>query len=78
MNIVVCRYELYRSIQSAAGNYVPAAASTRRSIVIKLTRPVGAKIDVKVCGLPFASGELVRIGGVLSLRISGFHTKDGA
>jgi len=42
--------------------------------LIKLSRPVGEKIDINVAGVRFGSGELIRMGGVLSLRIAGFHT----
>ena len=44
--------------------------------LIKLSRPVGNKIDVNVAGVRFASGELIRMGGVLSLRIAGFHSNE--
>ena len=42
--------------------------------LIKLTRPLGEKIDINVAGARFGSGELIRMGGVLSLRITAFHT----
>ena len=42
--------------------------------LIKLTRPLGEKIGINVAGARFGSGELIRMGGVLSLRITGFHT----
>ena len=42
--------------------------------LIKLSRPLGEKIDLNVAGVRFGSGELVRMGGVLSVRVSGFHT----
>jgi flagellar motor switch/type III secretory pathway protein FliN len=42
--------------------------------LIKLSRPVGEKIDINVAGVRFGSGELVRMGGVLSLRVAGFHS----
>jgi flagellar motor switch protein FliN len=45
--------------------------------VIKLSRPLGEKIDIDVAGVRFGSGELVRVGGVLSLRITGFHSTEG-
>ena len=41
--------------------------------LIKLSRPLGEKIDINVAGVRFGSGELVRVGGVLSVRIAGFH-----
>lgn len=45
--------------------------------LLKLSKPLGEKIDVHVAGVRFGSGELVRMGGVLSLRIAGFHSADG-
>ena len=42
--------------------------------IIKLSRPLGEKIDINVAGVRFGSGELVRMGGVLSVRVIGFHT----
>jgi len=42
--------------------------------LIKLSRPLGEKIDINVAGVRFGSGELVRMGGVLSVRMAGFHT----
>lgn len=42
--------------------------------VIKLSRPLGEKIDIHVAGARFGSGELIRMGGVLSVRIAAFHT----
>jgi len=44
--------------------------------LIKLSRPLGEKIDINVAGVRFGSGELVRMGGVLSVRIAGFHAAD--
>jgi flagellar motor switch/type III secretory pathway protein FliN len=41
--------------------------------LIKLSRPLGEKIDVNVAGARFGSGELIRMGGILSVRIAGFH-----
>lgn len=42
--------------------------------LIKLSRPLGEKIDINVAGVRFGSGELVRMGGILSVRVTGFHT----
>jgi flagellar motor switch/type III secretory pathway protein FliN len=42
--------------------------------LIKLSRPLGEMIDINVAGVRFGSGELIRMGGILSVRISGFHT----
>ena len=41
--------------------------------LIKLSRPLGEKIDINVAGVRFGSAELVKMGGVLSVRLSGFH-----
>jgi len=46
--------------------------------LIKLSRPLGDKIDINVAGVRYGSGELVRMGGVLSLRLAGFHARKGA
>ena len=45
--------------------------------LIKLSRPLGERIDVKVAGVRFGTGELVRVGGVLSVRMTGFHSTSG-
>jgi flagellar motor switch protein FliN/FliY len=42
--------------------------------LIKLSRPLGEKIDLNVAGVRFGSGELIRMGGTLSVRVAGFHT----
>lgn len=42
--------------------------------VIKLSRALGEKIDIGVAGVRFGSGELVRVGGALSVRLTGFHS----
>jgi flagellar motor switch/type III secretory pathway protein FliN len=42
--------------------------------VIKLSKPLGDRIDINVAGVRFGSAELVRMGGVLSVRMSGFHS----
>ena len=43
--------------------------------VIKLSNPVGSKVSVYAGGTLFASGELVRIGGSIAVRLSGFKNK---
>jgi flagellar motor switch protein FliN/FliY len=40
--------------------------------VIKLPRPIGAKVDIHVGGALFGTGELVSLGGALALRFCGF------
>jgi flagellar motor switch/type III secretory pathway protein FliN len=45
--------------------------------IIKLARPLGDKIDINVAGVRFGTGELVRMGGVLSVRLAGFHSVRG-
>jgi len=42
--------------------------------LIKLSRPLGEKIDINVAGVPFGTAELVRVGGVLSVRMTGFYS----
>ena len=44
--------------------------------LIKLSRPLGGKIDINVAGARFGSGELIRMGGVLSVRIAGFYKEN--
>ena len=45
--------------------------------VVKLSKPLGDRIDINVAGVRFASGELVRVGGVLSVRMAAFHSANG-
>ena len=45
--------------------------------LIKLSRTLGEKIDINVAGVRYGSGELVRMGGALSLRVAGFHAARG-
>ena len=45
--------------------------------VVKLSKPLGDRIDINVAGVRFGSGELVRVGGVLSVRMAGFHKVNG-
>ena len=40
--------------------------------LIKLTRPIGGKVDLSVGGAPFGSGEMLRIGGIIAVKITGF------
>jgi flagellar motor switch/type III secretory pathway protein FliN len=42
--------------------------------VIKLPRPLGSDVDVRVGGAPFGTAEMVRVGGVLSVRLASFHS----
>ena len=42
--------------------------------VIKLSRPVGSPVSLSVGGAPFGSGEMVRIGDSMAVRITGFET----
>lgn len=42
--------------------------------VVKLSKPLGDRIDIHVAGVRFGSGELVRVGGVLSVRMAAFHS----
>lgn len=41
--------------------------------LIRLSRPVGSRLDVFVAGAPFASGELVALGSSYAVRIADFH-----
>jgi flagellar motor switch/type III secretory pathway protein FliN len=45
--------------------------------LIKLSSPVGSKVDLLVGGVPFGSGEMARIGGALMVRITGFKKPAG-
>lgn len=45
--------------------------------VIKLSRPVGSNVGVRVGGTPFGNAELLRMGGVLSIRMTSFHKIEG-
>ena len=45
--------------------------------VVKLSKPLGERIDIHVAGVRFGSGELVRVGGVLSVRMAAFHSANG-
>jgi flagellar motor switch protein FliN/FliY len=49
----------------------------RPGSVIRLSNAVGSKVDLYAGGTPFASGELVRIGGSIAVRLSGFKKKKG-
>ena len=44
--------------------------------VIKLSRPVGSNVDVRVGGTPLGQAELLRVGGALSVRLTSFHKKE--
>ncbi|HLX44106.1 MAG TPA: FliM/FliN family flagellar motor C-terminal domain-containing protein [Bryobacteraceae bacterium] len=43
--------------------------------VVKLSRPLASKVDLLVGGSPFGSGELVRVGGSIAVRITNFAVK---
>lgn len=40
--------------------------------VIRLSRPVGAKVDLFVGGAPFGAGDLVQAGNGMAIRLSTF------
>jgi flagellar motor switch protein FliN len=40
--------------------------------LVKLTRPIGGKVDLFVGGAPFGAGEMLRIGGTIAVKITGF------
>lgn len=43
--------------------------------VIKLSSPVGSKVDVFVGGVPFGFGEVTRLGTSIGIRLTGFAKK---
>jgi flagellar motor switch protein FliN/FliY len=43
--------------------------------IIKLSQPVGSKLEILVGGALFGKGELVQLSGKLALRFSGFPRK---
>jgi flagellar motor switch protein FliN/FliY len=44
--------------------------------VVKLSRPLASKVDLFVGGSPFGSGELVRVGDSIAVRITNFAVKE--
>jgi flagellar motor switch protein FliN/FliY len=45
--------------------------------LIKLSNPVGSKVDLYVGGVAFGSGEMARIGGAMTVRMTGFKKPSG-
>jgi len=43
--------------------------------IIKLSQPIGSKLEILVGGALFGKGELVQLSGKLALRFSGFLKK---
>ena len=43
--------------------------------LIRLSSPVGSKVDVFVGGAPFGFGEVTRLGNSIGVRLTGFATK---
>jgi len=43
--------------------------------LLTLPQPVGSKLNLHVGGAPFCSGDMLRIGGGVAVRISGFDTR---
>jgi flagellar motor switch protein FliN len=43
--------------------------------VIKLSSPVGSKVDIFVGGAPFGYGELTKLGNSIGIRLTGFAKK---
>ena len=43
--------------------------------VVKLSRPLASKVDLLVGGALFGSGELVRVGNSIAVRITSFAVK---
>lgn len=43
--------------------------------LIKLSNPVGSKVELHVGGAPFGFGEMTRLGSSIGVRITGFAAK---
>jgi|HubBroStandDraft_6_1064221.scaffolds.fasta_scaffold745526_2 flagellar motor switch protein FliN/FliY len=43
--------------------------------IIKLSQPIGSKLEILVGGALFGKGELVQLSGKLALKFSGFPRK---
>ena len=43
--------------------------------VLTLPKPVGSKMNVFVGGAPFCSGDMLRLGSAVAVRITGFETR---
>jgi flagellar motor switch protein FliN/FliY len=44
--------------------------------LIKLTGPIGSQVDLYVGGAPFGSGEMIRVGGSLAVRMTKFANQN--
>jgi flagellar motor switch protein FliN/FliY len=45
--------------------------------LIRLSSPVGSKVDLYVGGIPFGSGEMTRIGEAMTVRMTSFKKPVG-
>lgn len=43
--------------------------------LIKLSSPVGSKVDLFVGGAPFGSGEMTKLGNSIGIRLTSFAVK---
>jgi flagellar motor switch/type III secretory pathway protein FliN len=43
--------------------------------VLTLPQPVGSKVNLYVGGAPFCSGDMMRLGGGVAVRITGFESR---
>ena len=43
--------------------------------VLTLPQPVGSKMNLYVGGAPFCSGDMMRLGGAVAVRITGFESR---
>jgi flagellar motor switch protein FliN/FliY len=75
----VARYaQLPLSVESELGQCtmsVREILSLAPGSVVKLSRPVASQVDLLVGGALFGSGELVRVGNSLAVRIVNFAVK---
>lgn len=43
--------------------------------VLTLPQPLGSKMNLYVGGAPFCSGDMMRLGGAVAVRITGFESR---
>jgi flagellar motor switch protein FliN len=79
LNEHIARFEqIPLSVESELGRCsmpVREILSLAPGSLIKLTSPVGSKVDVFVGGAPFAFGDVTRLGSAIGVRLTGFATK---
>lgn len=75
----ISRYEqIPLSVESELGRCsmpVRDILSLAPGSVIKLSSPVGSKVDIFVGGAPFGFGELTKLGNTIGIRLTGFAKK---